>query len=146
MGIFFIIALPSEPIILVGEQRYKTEAQAKEAAESMVLLGSQKGIYRNSNQSATQEYSFELVFKPVNYLEYLQNLTESEEAYCQRRNQFLDHLLARFAESFTDYALLLFNVENNSDTPSKKLLETKPVFYQIIPKSAEIGAKPLITN
>ncbi len=40
------------------------------------------------------------------YLQYLQTILEDGEAYRQRRKSFLDHLLARFAEVFTDYALL----------------------------------------
>jgi hypothetical protein len=37
----------------------------------------------------------------------LQRLVETEATYLDRRNRFLDHLLARFAEQFTDYALLM---------------------------------------
>jgi hypothetical protein len=37
----------------------------------------------------------------------LDAMTETEEEFLERRNRFLDHLLARFGESFAEYALLL---------------------------------------
>lgn len=38
--------------------------------------------------------------------ELLGEITESRETFLRRRNKFLNHLLGRFAESLTDYALL----------------------------------------
>lgn len=45
-----------------------------------------------------------------------QKLYENQSQFLERRNRFLDHLLARFAESFSDYALLMYriNLENIS--------------------------------
>ena len=45
-----------------------------------------------------------------------QKLYENQNQFNERRNRFLDHLLARFAESFNDYALLMYriNLENIS--------------------------------
>lgn len=40
----------------------------------------------------------------------LQQLAESEPERLDRRNRFLDHLMARFAESFSDYALMLYSI------------------------------------
>jgi hypothetical protein len=34
----------------------------------------------------------------------LQLLIEDKDTYLERRNKFLDHLMARFAETFNDYA------------------------------------------
>lgn len=42
----------------------------------------------------------------------LQRLTESGDDYLDRRNRFLDHLLGRFAEDFTEYALIVFSRED----------------------------------
>lgn len=39
----------------------------------------------------------------------LQQLVESEPERLDRRNRFLDHLMARFAESFSDYAMMLYS-------------------------------------
>ena len=40
-----------------------------------------------------------------------QRLVESGSTFSTRRNAFLDHLLARFAESFSDYALMMYQVD-----------------------------------
>lgn len=46
-----------------------------------------------------------------------QQLYESRSVFEDRRSRFLDHLLARFAESFNDYALLMYriNLAENSE-------------------------------
>ncbi len=42
------------------------------------------------------------------YLQKLREYTETEELFLERRSRFLDHLTARFAESFTDYAMVMY--------------------------------------
>lgn len=49
----------------------------------------------------------------------LDGLVETEVEFVERRNRFLDHILARFGESFGEYALLLNNLSGN-----QKALET----------------------
>lgn len=44
------------------------------------------------------------------HLVKLQEIVEDQELYEERRNKFLDHLLGRFAESFSDYALLAYSI------------------------------------
>lgn len=48
--------------------------------------------------------------------ELWQKLYESKNGFLERRNRFLDHLLARFSESFSDYSLMMYriNLENIS--------------------------------
>jgi hypothetical protein len=41
----------------------------------------------------------------------LEEMTETLPEFLERRNRFLDHLLARFGEQFVEYALLLTNLE-----------------------------------
>lgn len=41
----------------------------------------------------------------------VQQLSETPGRFFERRNQFLDHLLARFAESFSDYAWTMYVVD-----------------------------------
>lgn len=48
----------------------------------------------------------------------------------QRRNRFLNHLLARFAEQFTDYTLLLFSAK----TDQRKLIRDKQKYLQHFPE------------
>lgn len=45
-------------------------------------------------------------------LDFLQEIIESPVLATERRNRFLDHLLARFAESFTDYVLLNYRLHD----------------------------------
>ncbi|HEU4717995.1 MAG TPA: hypothetical protein VFU15_09180, partial [Bacteroidia bacterium] len=48
---------------------------------------------------------------PVNDATIVQAFTEDRATYLQRRNRFLDHLMARFAESFNDYAMLVYKID-----------------------------------
>jgi hypothetical protein len=48
-----------------------------------------------------------------------QELYESKQVFEDRRGRFLDHLLARFAESFNDYALLMYRINYEERTEEK---------------------------
>jgi hypothetical protein len=39
---------------------------------------------------------------------------ESKSAFCERRNRSLDHLLARFSESFSDYVFMMYQVNRSA--------------------------------
>jgi hypothetical protein len=45
-----------------------------------------------------------------NTTDNLQNIAENKEVFYARRNQFLDHLLARFNEQFNEYVLLMYSM------------------------------------
>ncbi len=45
---------------------------------------------------------------PTRLAEEIQNLTEAETGFLARRNKFLDHLLARFAENFNEYVWTMY--------------------------------------
>ncbi|MCM8529268.1 MAG: hypothetical protein NE327_22285 [Lentisphaeraceae bacterium] len=47
-----------------------------------------------------------LLIDSSSFLDDLQKLTEDEQTYLIRRNRFLDHLLARFNEDFSEYSIL----------------------------------------
>lgn len=98
---------------LISYHRYRSQEEAREAANLAVFLASQSKAYATRElpteaASATGGYQFDLVYDPVAYAAYLQFLVENEDLYLQRREAFLDHLLARFSAQFTDYALLQF--------------------------------------
>lgn len=61
--------------------------------------------------------------------ELWRRLYENQPAFYERRNRFLDHLLARFGESFNDFALLMYriNLENISleKVDPQELLDVK---------------------
>lgn len=54
-----------------------------------------------------------------------QRLYENQNLFFERRNRFLDHLLARFAESFNDYALLMYRI--NLDNISLEKIEPQEI-------------------
>lgn len=68
------------------------------------------------------------------------SLMETRNVFYDRRNRFLDHLIARFAESFNDYVLMLYNYTNAdeySEIDVNELLKDKITFlkdYPIISK------------
>ncbi|MFA5326306.1 MAG: hypothetical protein WC384_00815 [Prolixibacteraceae bacterium] len=64
----------------------------------------------------------------------LQGLIEREPIFLSRRNRFLDHLLARFAETFNDYALMLYSYTDDKDIADSQLIENKISFLQNFPE------------
>lgn len=69
---------------------------------------------------------------PEDFPSYLQYIAESIETYQQRRNRFLDHLLARFSESFTDYVLLMFEI-NGKKQDEASIIQDKADFLSSFP-------------
>ena len=61
-------------------------------------------------------------------------LTETEEQFLERRNRALDHLIARFAERFADYALLSFRLSGDRLKTSAELIDDKIDFLAEYPK------------
>lgn len=65
----------------------------------------------------------------------LRGRSEARSARGQRKNRFLNHLLARFAEHFTDYSLILFDaMPDSEETPEAKLARDKQAFLQRYPR------------
>jgi uncharacterized protein YegP (UPF0339 family) len=67
----------------------------------------------------------------ADYLNELDRMIESPETYVDRRNRFLDHLLARFGEQFTDYVLLVHS--SGEPNAGSRLIEDKIRFLEEIP-------------
>lgn len=60
----------------------------------------------------------------------LLELLETPRSYAQRRNAFLDHLLARFAESFSEYALMLYTAMGSKERADEELIRDKISFLE----------------
>jgi hypothetical protein len=73
------------------------------------------------------------VQNPATHRTTLQKLTEDEPTALRRRHRFLNHLLARFAEQFTDYALVLYGMSQEDSAVAKKLVQDKQTFLQRYP-------------
>ncbi|HFA47580.1 MAG TPA: hypothetical protein ENJ95_01025 [Bacteroidetes bacterium] len=68
-------------------------------------------------------------------------LTEDEVLFQERRNRVLDHLLARFAEQFTDYALMLLSLDGDQIKAGEELIEDKTDFLRDYPVLSRSRAK-----
>lgn len=63
-------------------------------------------------------------------------LVENQDTFYDRRNRFLDHLIARFSESFNDYVLMLYtykNADEYSEIDVDELIEDKITFLKDYP-------------
>lgn len=117
----FIICNQAEHPFVKSAQHYLTEAAALEAAQMLKFLGFVKDAYKRINRPLDHEYTFQIVYRPLNYLSYLDRISESQTLYCQRRDEFLNHLLARFSEHFTDYVLLMFALNGQQHDPARTI-------------------------
>ena len=63
-----------------------------------------------------------------------QLLYERDQEFINRRNNMLDHLLARFAESFSDYTLMLYNIKGERIRAGQELINEKTNFLENYPK------------
>ncbi len=69
----------------------------------------------------------------VSYLNDLNLISEDSIAYFDRRNHFLDHLLARFAETFSDYVQLNYQL-NGGRRQEIDIIEDKSRFLREYPE------------
>ncbi len=74
-----------------------------------------------------------------------QNLYETNETFTDRRNRFLDHLMARFDESFNDYVLLMYSLDYETQQETKidpkDLINNKIDFIKNYPQTSYERAK-----
>jgi hypothetical protein len=67
-----------------------------------------------------------------------QKLAETNETFLDRRTRFLDHLMARFAESFNEYVLLMYSLDYQAQQETQikpaELIKDKIQFLKNYPK------------
>lgn len=63
----------------------------------------------------------------------VQALIEKPEDARERKNKFLDHLLARFAEDFSSYSTLMYALLTDRKETAIRLIEDKQLFLQNMP-------------
>lgn len=67
----------------------------------------------------------------------LKQIIETSESAKERKSRFLDHLLGRFSENFTDYSLLMFRLsEQNQQANLDEVNQTKSCFLQTYPQTS----------
>ncbi len=74
------------------------------------------------------------------HLAALNEIAEDEKLFGIRRNKFLDHLMARFSEQFTDYALLTYKLSGDKKAP-EELIEDKLSFLNAYPEISSARGK-----
>ena len=149
MGYFFLIRFTQQDdVVLLGTGRYPNKAGAHEAANFTTFMAVLPETYRKAirrippppvpmtlipdqeeeQDTHTIEYHFEITYNPGLLHQYVQDLLENEEQYYERRQVFLDHLLARFAEQFTDYVLVKFGAKALDAPQKQQMVEDKSRF------------------
>lgn len=63
----------------------------------------------------------------------LEHLTETQPEFLERRNRFLDHIMARFGQQFSEYALLLTK-QQGQQVASERLTKDKISFLNAYPQ------------
>ncbi len=126
-GCFFVIH-PNAPadILMVGTKRYesisKATSEAKNVAFIAATLVSYNLVTHTSESLEPDQHYFGIIYHPISYINLIQELTENKEEYHRRRKQFLDHLLARFGEEFTEYTLLQYKGKKSEAELNQELV------------------------
>lgn len=68
-------------------------------------------------------------------------LTENRLEFLERRNRFLNHLLGRFSEQFTDYTLMLYAYAGSKERADEILIRDKVAFLKAFPQISRERAK-----
>lgn len=107
-AVYYYLIPATGDFALLSKSSFKTQAGADEDAGTLQYIAGFDDNYRTFI-TANNRASFALELNLVSFASYLQLLIESKEQYHARRDLFLNHLLSRFAEKFTDFALLSYS-------------------------------------
>ncbi len=119
----FYLSTNSEQVALLSTTNYPDEKAARLAAENLANIGVFEANYYRFTNNNTGTSSFSIELKMAGYEGYLHQLAEDKTLYLERKKMFLDHLLSRFSESFTDFALLSFGTLAGDKLKEKDLVK-----------------------
>ena len=119
--VFYYIITSSDCFALISKKYFKNTEEARLASESLNYVAGFEENYRSYINAGSDDASFDIEFNVSDYKKYLQLIAEEPGLYRQRRQSFLDHLLARFAERFTDFALLSFDQYSQQQLLDKEI-------------------------
>ncbi|MBD2753192.1 hypothetical protein [Spirosoma validum] len=136
---FQIISQGLHPVVLRSQKTYATEDDAEAALGMVRFLATLESSYLSREKRMAEEhhYTFDWVFRwTADFGQIMRQITESQSDYLRRKNNLFDHLLARFAEDFTDYTLLMFGLNKNSAQPpsAETMARDKARFIEAYPK------------
>lgn len=103
----YTISTSNPDLNLISKKTFTTIADAKQHAAYVQNVGAEQNTY-SLFSIAGDKFTFTLEYHPAAMADVLQTQLEDAATYTKRRQFFLDHLMARFAERFTDFALLQF--------------------------------------
>lgn len=96
--------------------------------------GEDRRSYFNQSLLDTIPGLKDVVASEEGYDNYLQEMSADSATGLERKNMFMNHLLARFSEAFTDYGMLLHNPgEGTVYTAAQKLITDKANFLKDYP-------------
>jgi hypothetical protein len=134
---FFYCITSSTDFALISKKYYPNEREAETAAASIKYLATFEENYRSfvidESNSGNQNFSFDLELNLNVYSKYLQLISEDATLYNSRRQDFLSHLLSRFAEQFVDFALLSSGILT-SDQLQKSQIKAEENFLTNYPE------------
>ena len=120
--------------LMVYEQLLRNAyAQVARVGELFSLDPTIEDTYFAARFDATQITGYDEIVKPTLTEDVLTRLVESPTEFLERRNRFLDHLLARFGESFGEYAMLLTDLEGQGKA-REDLIRDKLAFLRAFPR------------
>ncbi|WP_299183417.1 hypothetical protein [uncultured Aquimarina sp.] len=107
----------------------------------MSFDGDDTSTYFNQNLLECVPGISELLGSRESYTSYLQEMKADTNIGLLRKNKFLNHLLARFAEKFTSYGMVVKDITDDQDTSDKKLIKDKARFLKEYPVVSGCKAK-----
>ena len=132
-GYFFVLCpnIPND-VLIVGTKRYKSISEAKKEATNIVFISTIKESYHlttnKSEDTSPDQHYFGVTYHPLSYMNLIQEITENKDEYITRRKQFLDHLLARFGEEFTDYTLLQYQNKLSTEELNENTINDQSLY------------------
>lgn len=132
---YFQLADTAGNVLLESTIFFSTRIAADQAALDVVFLATLPGSYSRNNNRRDDIYSFDLVYTDAGDTEMLTALYETTEQYQERKERFQNHLLARFSEDFTDYALMMYNLSGRKNDPARNIAD-KAAFLSAYPETS----------
>jgi hypothetical protein len=122
---FFIFKLSGSKAVFRSNDFFESEDAALEVAELIRFLGILSQCYKDKD--TVKWFKSQIIFNPLDYAAFLDYITETPERFYKRREKFLNHLLARFSEQFTEYTLLMYALEGKTKS-QEEIIEDKSRF------------------
>lgn len=134
-GWYILITDKADHILLEGASYFSNKIEAEQAARDIAFLATLPDSYSRNNNRKEDLYSFELVYNDAGNTEMLAALYETTAQYEERKERFQNHLLARFSEDFTDYALMMYNISGKKNDPQSSI-QDKGAFLSTYPETS----------